>query len=634
MRYALRVACAVLVAAAVLTMPGASGCHAPAPTPSAADAGQAAADPRPSPASPAVRLESRDGTWWLTAPSGESFFSLGVSVVSPGLTRAEYDPENPGYAAFRHYGDTAAWARAARDRLRDWGFTTVGGWGDFDAFAALPGPGPWFTPVLHLGSTAGAPWLDMWDPKVVARMDDVARRQIERLRDDPRVLGYYSDNELGWWNATLFKMTLQHPPTSGQRKRLVALLREHYGGDWGRLTEEFRVEGADGWKDLDRGRGTLFLQPGGHGAAVMRRFLGLVADRYYQLAHDIIRRYDRRALVLGDRYQSFYYPEVARAAGPWVDVVSTNLNASWNDGTFPRFYLDTLHRLTRRPIWVSELYMSAAENRSGNRNNHGIYPVVATQAERAAGLRRTLDGLLRLPYVVGAEWFQYADEPRHGRPDGENFNFGLVDIEDRPYDEVTSVFAALDTSVRSRPRDPRPDVTGGVPPAPPDPLRGVNPPVEPNVVLMDWDRERGFVPPASPEPMADLYVCWTPDAMYLGLYCLDFVEDEYYSDGRMSKDDRMHWTVTVNRAGSAPRTLRACLGAGREPILSDPGVRAWNLSGTGLKVRNVAILELPAAWFGKAKLASSDVAELSSELFTHCATYRVQWQSRLALGGR
>jgi len=30
------------------------------------------------------------------------------------------------------------------------------------------------------------------------------------------------------------------------------------------------------------------------------------------MVHDIIRKYDQRALILGDRYQSFYYPEVAR----------------------------------------------------------------------------------------------------------------------------------------------------------------------------------------------------------------------------------------------------------------------------------------------------------------------------------
>ena len=54
---------------------------------------------------------------------------------------------------------------------------------------------------------------------------------------------------------------------------------------------------------------------------------------------------------------------------------------------------------------------------------------------------------MRLPYVVGADWFQYYDEPPHGRKlDGEDYNFGLVDIHDTPYKHVTDAFTALGLS--------------------------------------------------------------------------------------------------------------------------------------------------------------------------------------------
>jgi len=67
-----------------------------------------------------------------------------------------------------------------------------------------------------------------------------------------------------------------------------------------------------------------------------------------------------------------------------------------------------------------------------------------TQKERAAGFRTTLHALLKIPYVIGADWFQYYDEPTHGRYDGENFNFGLVDIHDRPYEPLTTIASGLD----------------------------------------------------------------------------------------------------------------------------------------------------------------------------------------------
>jgi hypothetical protein len=41
--------------------------------------------------------------------------------------------------------------------------------------------------------------------------------------------------------------------------------------------------------------------------------------------------------------------------------------------------------------------------------------------------KRVWEEISEPPYVVGADWFQYYDEPTHGRADGENYNFGLVD---------------------------------------------------------------------------------------------------------------------------------------------------------------------------------------------------------------
>ena len=40
--------------------------------------------------------------------------------------------------------------------------------------------------------------------------------------------------------------------------------------------------------------------------------------------------------------------------------------------------------------------------------------------------------LARVPWIVGADWFQWSDEPPSGRSaDGEDVNFGVVDVDDR-----------------------------------------------------------------------------------------------------------------------------------------------------------------------------------------------------------
>jgi hypothetical protein len=88
---------------------------------------------------------------------------------------------------------------------------------------------------------------------------------------------------------------------------------------------------------------------------------------------------------------------VARAASRYVEAVSSNLNAPWNDGTIPRFFLQTLHELTGKPVFVGEFYMAARANRSGNANSNGIFPIARNQRDRAAGFATTLRALLRLP---------------------------------------------------------------------------------------------------------------------------------------------------------------------------------------------------------------------------------------------
>ena len=574
---------------------------------------------------PGFSIQRQGETAWLVRPNGERFFSLGVCVVNQGASRSEFDPANPAYAAWQHYADSNAWARATLDRLKAWGFTTVGGWSDFQVFRQCADQEVAFAPVLHIGSTAGAPWWDMWDPKIVERMDSVAREQILALRDDPRLIGYYSDNEMGWWNAILFKMTLEQSPTSGQRRRLIELLRQTYRSDWTELLKDFEpAPGLENWDTLEQ-HGMLYLRPGGNGIRVERRFLELLADRYYSLVREIIRKYDPRALILGDRYQSFYYPEVARASARYLDAISSNLNAHWNDGTFARFYLDTLHALTGKPVLIGEFYLCARDNRSGNKNDRGLFPVVATQKERAIGFRNTLTALLKIPCVIGADWFQYSDEPTHGRYDGENFNFGLVDIHDRPYEALTKAASALDLVRLKEQHEPaRSDASAGVPPAPRNPLAHF----EPNLALKHWDRERGFVEPVSEFPLADLYVCWSRQAIYFGLYAQDVTEDAFYKDKIVRASDRAEWIVSL---GGSTNSIRSRIGAGLEAIADNPGVRLVNISGINGDFRNIACLEVPAKLFGRDRFKTGDGIEFTSTFLAHCRAYRVEWKAKLTL---
>ena len=61
-------------------------------------------------------------------------------------------------------------------------------------------------------------------------------------------------------------------------------------------------------------------------------------------------------------------------------------------------------------------------------------PLAPWLTARAAENRdRYVTGLAKLPFMVGGHWFEYCDEPAEGRFDGENSNYGLVNINDDPW---------------------------------------------------------------------------------------------------------------------------------------------------------------------------------------------------------
>ena len=557
--------------------------------------------------------------WWFITPDGRPFFSNGVNVLDIGTTRAKYRRSHPEYAAFRFYPNTESWADATLARLRRWNFNTIGGWSGYESLrrGAMP-----FTVVLELKHDTYAPWHDLFSEETERRFDETARRKVLPLKDDPQLLGYFTDNELGWWDDTLFEDYYKRPKSNATRRVLMRLLREHYRQDFALLRRDFDTGNAQSFDALDEGA-LLTLRPGGRGQEVIEEFVYLLAERYYKLAHDAIRRYDPNHLILGDRYLSWYVPAVVRAAGKYLDVISTNYAADWTDGNISRFYLNTLHRLAGKPILVTEYYMCATENRSGNRNSSAGFPVVRTQRERAGSFRNNLTALARLPFVVGAHWFQYYDEPTRGRSDGEDYNMGLVDINNQPYEELTAAARSLHPeAIHARPADINRTVRG------PFVIPSASVKVEEG--LRGWNKELSFVDPAAnldaSLPFADLYACWDFKNLYLAVHTVDFAEPKLYAHGIIPETERMTWTLDLGN-GRQPVEIRFG-GSGKANVNSPAvGVREWTNS-----VRFTLLVKVPAALLGKEKLRTGDSLTLNARLTSHSRAETMDWKGELKFG--
>jgi hypothetical protein len=166
-----------------------------------------------------------------------------------------------------------------------------------------------------------------------------------------------------------------------------------------------------------------------------------VAREYFQRTTTLIRQYDPNHLILGVRYRGGASEELFRASRGLTDVQSINIYAA--EAQLDRELFAAMYHHAQQPIVISEYGLHALDGRSGNKNRSGfIWGQVIDQQARADGYRLFTTRMARVPYIIGADWFQWNDEPPSGREDGEDVNFGIVEVRDQPYQRLVRAIRA------------------------------------------------------------------------------------------------------------------------------------------------------------------------------------------------
>jgi hypothetical protein len=193
-------------------------------------------------------------------------------------------------------------------------------------------------------------------------------------------------------------------------------------------------EDLEGWKELPR-------QPASAHVKLASAWVYHLARDYFKLTTELIRRYDPHHLILGARYRGGAPVELFSASRGLTDVQSINIYAA--DAQLDRELFEAMYHQAQQPIVISEYAFHALDGRSGNKNFSGfIWGHVIDQQARADGYRLFTTRMARVPYIIGADWFQWNDEPPSGREDGEDVNFGVVDVHDKPYKKLVKAIRA------------------------------------------------------------------------------------------------------------------------------------------------------------------------------------------------
>jgi hypothetical protein len=354
-----------------------------------------------------------DGRWWLVDPEGCLFLHRGVSSV--GMI-----PTPEAKAALKNmHGSEAGWAEQTTGLLRKHGFNGLGAWSETDRLRAVPKPlaytriwnfmsaygkqrGGTFQKPGHTGYPGDC--IFVFDPGFEEFCDKHAR-QLAKDKDDPWLLGHFSDNELPL-PADALKKYLALPEADHGHQAALKWLRSRHGA---KATAR-DIEPKD-----------------------LPAFLEFMAGRYFRIVSGAIRRHDPHHLYLGSRFHgsAVRLPELYRAAGPHVDVISVNYYHAW---TPDPERLAMWSRESGKPFMVTEWYAKGAD--SGMANSSGAGWLVKTQRDRGLFYENFTLGLLESKACVGWHWFKYIDNDpadKKADPSNRDSNKGILNNRYQPY---------------------------------------------------------------------------------------------------------------------------------------------------------------------------------------------------------
>ncbi len=411
------------------------------------------------------------GKWYLVTPAGKLFWTFGITtatydVGTPQVGREylfqDLPPQSgpaaahygsvfiPGqgyvdtfnyysYNLERKYGPTwqSSFLSHTLKRVKSWGFNTLSDWAHRDLRAMSDIPYLMGVNTNDYPRRLIAPYRDgRLLPDAFASdfktwLTTKISTTIAGHNGRPQFLGVYVDGELKWANpfdeSTRYQVAvaaLNASSSQAAKTVLIQKLKSRYrtvsrlNASWG--------TNFGSWTTLNN---TNVLPNPSMGATMKRDFAEFAtafAAAYYSKVRAALQAVNFTGLYLGGR-DSFASPEFIAQANRYVDVFSVGYY------TQPEFIDWTFPGITR-PVLIYEFSFGAVDRGCWHPGPAQVYD----QAERAARMVDYYRAALAAPKVVGAHWFQYADQPVSGRFDGENFNAGFVSQADTPFPEMVA----------------------------------------------------------------------------------------------------------------------------------------------------------------------------------------------------
>lgn len=390
--------------------------------------------------------KTTQGQWWFVTPDNQPFYYKGVCAVNRAGTMGGRRANPGAYAPtvdkkYNYQQSPDAFVQGAFAHLRSHGFNALGAWATEEFFnKGMP-----FTEIIEffkegpfLPSASNREGLpDIFDPAWVVNADRKARALCSPLRYSKELIGYFTDNEIGFGKAedtgfdlgfeagqfdfSLLRLVLAMDSSKAAYKEAWRFVLQRHQNDLRKLSAAWKthIPNTEEMKVLNQMRARILGEDYEADAAA---FSKMYAERYFKIAHDLIRRYDPNHLILGCRFGAPPPLYVLDAIKPYTDVVSAN---NYQPILYDRY--DSVYQYTGLPLLIGEISW-----------NTDLFKQMPYADEPAGGLSlkermfragsQTLRRTAVHPGIVGFTWYRWVQ----GVSTADRFFDGVVNYNDEP----------------------------------------------------------------------------------------------------------------------------------------------------------------------------------------------------------
>lgn len=361
-------------------------------------------------------IKKIDDRWYVVSPLGK--FIVVNAVNSIRVSKEDIFPQG--------FSSKKDWISKTIDTLQQLGFNTAGCWSDtaaiIDYNKNATSPLAYTVQLNLLSGFASEKKKSNPELKSVSVLSFIFEEgfqdycikkcaSINYLNQDKNLLGYFSDNEL--------------PFTTGELK---TILKDKETADKSYLAYQEWIKNIKADSVTDETK---------------KKFLGFVADKYYETVSKAIKKSDSNHMYIGSRLHSNAKNNkyIFEAADKYVDIFSINYYGEWQP---KHSNMDDWATWSTKPFFITEFYTKAEE--TGMSNKSGAGWIVKSQTDRGVHYQNFCLQLLQNKNCVGWHWFRYQDnDPNDSKADESNkdSNKGIVNVNFQFYKELSDKMSEL-----------------------------------------------------------------------------------------------------------------------------------------------------------------------------------------------